>query len=254
MPSRDGDGKSPEQYRESLITALDSISPRLKAKRRNNTALWVWLLIPVAAIGLNWAQVAAHFGRAPASPVSAALPVRPAELPTQPAETPAPSVRVSPIPATPPQVDSQPQPLSDCMSGGTVVNEQVLRCHFGDRPRERRPNEPSRGMVSAAYLAKYETERDTRSVRGAQNRRIESESHLIEGWDGSGSYLATWQVVDNGIDSSSVCMNYRQGSIKYRECRKGAKQWFKTQCREGNNAGAARQRYCSAASSFNPLG
>jgi hypothetical protein len=100
------------------------------------------------------------------------------------------------------------------------------------------------------HLAQYEVEKGARSVSDAGSRRIGSESHWISGWDGSGRYLATWQVVDNDVDASSVCLNYRQGSMEYRNCRKAAKQWFKNQCREGRNAEAARQRYCSAASSF----
>jgi hypothetical protein len=140
------------------------------------------------------------------------------------------------------------------MSGGTVINEQVLRCRFGEVPRPQPRTEASHGMVSAAYLANYEAEKATRPVSDAGSHRVESESHRISGWDGSGSYIATWQVVDNDVDASSVCLNYRRGSIEYRECRKGAKQWFKNQCRSAGNSEMARQRYCSAASSFSPVG
>lgn len=246
MPLRDRHGKSPEEYRESLISALDSISPRSRPKRRN-VALWVWLLVPAAALWLNWTQLAAHFGHVPASPASPALPVHPAVAPIQ-------SASVTSIAASAPQAQSPPQPLSDCMSGGTVINEQVLRCRFGEVPHPQPQTEASHGMVSAAYLAKYEAEKATRPVSGAGSHRIGSESHRINGWDGSGSYIATWQVVDNDIDASSVCLNYRRGSIEYRECRKGAKQWFKNQCRGAGNSETARQRYCSAASSFSPMG
>ena len=242
MPLRDRNGKSSDEYRDSSISALDSISPRLRPKRRN-PALWGWLLVPVAALWLNWAQLTAHFGQVPASP---ALPAPPTGPPTQ-------SASVTSIAAGPPQVHLHPQPLSDCMAGGTVINEQVLRCRFGEVPRPRPHTEPSHGMVSAAYLAKYEAERGTRPVSGDGNRRTGSESHWITGWDGSGNYLATWQIVDNDVDDSSVCLNYRRGSIEYRECRKGAKQWFKNQCRGGDNGEVTRQRYCSAASSFSPI-
>lgn len=246
MPLRDRNGKSSEEYRKSLITALDSISPRRRAKQRN-PVVWVWLLVPIAVLWLNWPPPGAHFRQVPASPALPAVPVRPAGLPTQ-------SALVTAIPVDPPQVHLHPQPLSDCMSGGTFVNEQVLRCHFGEVPRARQQTEPSHGMVSPDYLAQYEVEKGARSVSDAGSRRIGSESHWISGWDGSGLYLATWQVVDNDVDASSVCLNYRQGSIEYRNCRKVAKQWFKNQCREGRNAEAARQQYCSAASSFSPMG
>lgn len=246
MPLRDRHGKSPEEYRESLISALDSISPRPRPKRRN-AALWVWLLVPAAALWLNWAQLAAHFRHVPARLALPALPAHPAVQPTPPAP-------VTSIPAEPPQVHATAQPLADCMSSGTVINEQVLRCRFGEVPRPRPQTEPSHGMVSAAYLAKYEAEKGTRSANGAASHPTASEAHRISGWDGSGSYIATWQVVDNEVDGSSVCLNYRRGSIEYRECRKGAKQWFKNQCRGGGNSEMARQRYCSAASSFSPMG
>lgn len=252
MPQSNRDGKSSEAHRESLITALDSISPRRRAKRRN-PAQWVWLLVPVAALWLNWTHLAAYFGRVPTSPALPVLAVRPSEQPTQPSQLRAQPASVTSVPSVAPQIHSPPQALSDCLSGGTAIDEQVLRCRFGDAPRQRPQREPSHGMVSAAYLAQYETQKGTRAVSGAGRRQIASESHWISGWDGNGQYLATWQIVDNDIDASSVCMNYRRGSIEFRECRKGAKQWFKTQCR-GANAEDARRRYCSAASSFSPMG
>jgi hypothetical protein len=104
-------------------------------------------------------------------------------------------------------------------------------------------------MVSAAYLAQFKAERRETEKRHEQFM----ESHTIRGWDGKGWYIARWQVVDNWIDSTSVCANYRRGSIEFRECRKGAKVWLKEQCRSGTNQDAL-QRYCSAASGFNPMG
>lgn len=40
------------------------------------------------------------------------------------------------------------------------------------------------------------------------------------------SYIET----DRGIDTNSICANYTQGSFDYRDCRKAAKKWFKSQC------------------------
>ncbi|MFS6897500.1 hypothetical protein ABMZ29_21260, partial [Pseudomonas aeruginosa] len=65
------------------------------------------------------------------------------------------------------------------------------------------------------------------------------------------------------IDGSSVCANHRRGSIDYRECRKAAKQHFHEQCRIWRarydndrkvSSDRMKMRYCTAASSFNPMG
>ena len=104
-------------------------------------------------------------------------------------------------------------------------------------------------MVSADYLARFHSPHE----RGATaSRAVAPETYFITGWDGQSEYLATWQVNGNDIDHSSVCSNYRRGSIDYRECRKGAKRWFKDQCIKNSDADA-RSRYCSAASSFSPM-
>lgn len=85
----------------------------------------------------------------------------------------------------------------------------------------------------------------------------------IKGWNGGTNYLAEWISVSNYIDSSSVCANHRRGSIDYRECRKAAKQHFHTQCRawrvrydndRQDHSERMKQRYCSASSSFSPMG
>jgi hypothetical protein len=247
MPLRDRHGKSAEDYRESLITALDSISPRRRVKR-GNAAMWIWLLVPVAALWLNWSQLATYFKSVPAVAKRPTLAVTPAPVSM-------PALPVSSMPAAVSETQIQPQPLSECLAAGTVVDEQVLRCRFGAVPRPQTEVEPSHGMVSAAYMAKYVAERSTRPHIGSGGRQVGLELHWISGWDGNGRYEATWQVVNNEVDSSSVCLNYRRGSIEYRECRKGAKQWFKDQCRAADShSDTTRRRYCSAASSFSPMG
>lgn len=39
-----------------------------------------------------------------------------------------------------------------------------------------------------------------------------------------------YQLVNNRIDTSSVCNNYPTGSLLYRDCRKAAKKYFNDQC------------------------
>jgi len=54
-----------------------------------------------------------------------------------------------------------------------------------------------------------------------------------------------WTVVDDQIDFSSVCQNYKRGSLIYRDCRKGAKVAFKKMC-------SRYQPACSAENNFLP--
>ena len=94
-------------------------------------------------------------------------------------------------------------------------------------------------------------------------RTIEKHGEWIDKWSGGARYYATWTIVNNYIDGGSVCSNHRRGSIDYRECRKGAKQFFKDECRVWGErwqsdreprSDRMKQRYCSAASSFSPMG
>ncbi|MFW4534521.1 hypothetical protein ACOAQ2_10775 [Pseudomonas aeruginosa] len=98
--------------------------------------------------------------------------------------------------------------------------------------------------------------------RVSQNN-VEQSGAWVDKWSGGVHYYAEWTVLNNYIDDTSVCANHKRGSIDYRECRKGAKQFFKEECRswEGRwqsdrkaNSEIMRQRFCSAASSFNPMG
>ncbi|MDA8482887.1 hypothetical protein NNO07_07385 [Pseudomonas resinovorans] len=91
---------------------------------------------------------------------------------------------------------------------------------------------------------------------------IEQDTQVVPKWSGGGGYFASWTVVNNYIDGGTVCSNHKRGSIDYRECRKGAKQFFKNECRAWGErwqndrepqSDRMKQRYCSAASSFSPM-
>lgn len=240
LPDRAVPSSRVSPVRERGIEAFESIAPRPRRSPGGGLIVLVFLLICLGMLGLNWNQVANHL-----HPVSSALPspsgnagvdrrqVNPAPL--------ASSDEASPRPA--------PRPLSDCLGNGTKIDEQVLRCRFGEVPRAKPEIAPTQGMVSADYLARYHA---THGGSATASRAVAHEVRSIKSWDGRSAYLATWDVNGNDIDHSSVCNNYRPGSIDYRECRKGAKRWFKDQCRK-NSDGAARSRYCSAASSFSPM-
>ncbi len=94
-------------------------------------------------------------------------------------------------------------------------------------------------------------------------RTIEKDTQWVWKWSGGGAYLASWNIVDNYIDGRTVCGNHKRGSIDYRECRKGAKQFFKNECRDwekrwddyrDSRSNRMKQRYCLAANSFSPMG
>jgi hypothetical protein len=236
-------------YRESLLSTSDLEPARRRKPRGMGPVLWVWLLVPVVLVGLNWSKVTRYY-----HPVSAALPMY---MPASPLPTQQPDPAIDQPQAMPQAAHAPAKPLSGCLAGGTVITEQVLRCRFGEVPRPKADTHPAQGMVSEAYLAQYKAERAARPSAAA-SRSVYPEWQEINGWDGTGRYRAIWQVSDNQIDYTSVCLNYGRGSIDYRECRKGARQWFKRECqkfsRDGNSQSLERQRYCSAASGFSPMG
>lgn len=97
----------------------------------------------------------------------------------------------------------------------------------------------------------------------SSSKTVERTGEWVDMWGGGGKYYAEWTAINNRIDGSSVCSNHQRGSIDYRECRKGAKQYFKDQCKawdkKYDRSGDAvsdgmKDRYCSAASSFSPMG
>lgn len=195
------------------------------------------------------------------SPLKEPLPV------VQPIEESAssfPSQVAAPREAAP--IGTSSHSLQECLQGDTVINEDVIRCqHGGELPRKQPSQSEAQGMVSSEYLAKYQAERDRRiaQTRIAQSSFQEREGEWIKSWDGGTRYYAEWTVVNNVIDGTSVCGNHRRGSIEHRECRKGAKVYFREQCRAWERRVAndgrdlsrqMRSRYCTAASSFHPMG
>jgi hypothetical protein len=221
----------------------EPIAPRPRVQQRMHPGWLLWLLVPVVAVGMNWARIAAYLEPARVDPPAEV--VERYESPVvESAPVSAPVVRaVAPV---------VPKTLQECIGADNVVNDQVLRCRYGDRPQPMREERAVQGMVSAQYLAEYKAGKSAQPVRRVGSSSG-SESHQILGWDRKRSYTASWSVSDNRVDHGSVCGGYRGGSIEYRECRKGAKQWFKEQCRVERNP-ALRERYCSAASGFSPMG
>lgn len=176
---------------------------------------------------------------------------------------PAPTLPVSSNPVPPIYTKEAlvaPKPLADCIKPDNIIDEAVATCRYGQFPRATEDPD-ARGMVSASYLAKYKSEQQ----QPARTKRVTAsnvERGTVWQWDGKRTYAAEWTINDNRIDGGSVCANYRRGSIEHRECRKGAKVYFREKCREwgkrrdknsSDASQAAEERFCSAGDGFNPL-
>lgn len=177
-------------------------------------------------------------------------------------------IRLSSIPIDPPaqrvayEAVSQPQPhasiqWTDEEKARAIASSQNV---FNDKNYT--PKQPASTYTPPATHRIAQAPQQTQQRQAKQPRR----EHTIEGissWDHKAIYMAAWDIIDNRIDGGSVCANYRSGSIEYRECRKGAKQYFYEECRRWHaryerdrklNSDRMRERYCSAANSFSPMG
>ncbi|WP_024679566.1 hypothetical protein [Pseudomonas syringae] len=148
------------------------------------------------------------------------------------------------------ETQGRPQTLSECMGPDNLIDEAAVTCRFG-KSQKAVTGSTAQGMVSARYTSQYKAQQQMHQPRLAAAQFIESA--IVWQWDRKRTYAAEWVVSGNQIDGTSVCRNWRRGSIEYRECRKGAKVYFKEQCKRLAES-IIRQRYCSAASGFNPLG
>lgn len=71
-----------------------------------------------------------------------------------------------------------------------------------------------------------------------QNQRFRKTHSVPWTWQSYGSGFSkhnkygqfTYVETERGIDTGSVCKNYKYGSLEYRDCRKAAKKWFQDQC------------------------
>ncbi|WP_193453088.1 hypothetical protein [Pseudomonas nitroreducens] len=237
-----------------------------EVRKRPRTFRWSALhlfvgMILFIALTLSWPSLRSYIER-----LSASVPIKDRTLIAEDPQD---------LPAPPPEIARRPteseahsrRSLRDCLNGGNAIDENVIRCqNGGELPSARTPQKvpAPQGMVSQEYLAQFQAERDQRIARqgNTQNHTQEHDSQWIKSWDGGSGYLAEWAVVNNAIDGGTVCRNQGWGSVEYRECRKGAKVYFRQQCRAWA-ARAARdrsdwsyqmkERYCTAESSFSPM-
>lgn len=173
---------------------------------------------------------------------------------TDPAPSPPPASVVADAPEIAPlplnETQGRSQTLPECIGPDNLIDEAVATCRFG-KSQKAVTGSTAQGMVSARYMSQYKAQQQMHQPKLAAAQFIESA--IVWQWDRKRTYAAEWVVSGNQIDGTSVCRNWRRGSIEYRECRKGAKVYFKEQCKRLAES-IIRQRYCSAASGFNPLG
>ncbi|HEO1577572.1 TPA: hypothetical protein RG898_004810 [Pseudomonas aeruginosa] len=226
----------------------DDAPEHLKRKRDQSIGKWTLAI----ALGLGLSGLALHMAGNKLSFLPKPQPSQPPNL-----EKPAPS----PNENTP---KNQPQKTSE-----ELFWESVNARNQQNQPKQNfyddsnyAPKKPANTYTPPA------THRATSSPQQTQQRQTrqvsrERTSKWIKSWNGGTNYLAEWLSVNNYIDSTSVCANHRRGSIDYRECRKAAKQHFHEQCRiwrarydndRKTNSDRMKTRYCTAASSFRPMG
>ena len=184
------------------------------------------------------------------------------EQPAQTYSEPLQAIQEAPPPYEPaPQVVQPPPSKADIEWMEAAKELAVQRAQNAYNDNNYTPKQPASTYTPPTYQqvasANTSPERKTNTVRR------ERTSKWIKSWDGGSNYLAEWMAVNNYIDSSSVCANHRRGSIDYRECRKAAKQHYHEECRSWrakydndrkDHSDRMKQRYCSAASSFSPMG
>lgn len=184
------------------------------------------------------------------------------EQPAQTYSEPKQPIRLPSIPFDPPIQVAKPAPSqADIEWSERQAALAIQRSQNSFSDNNYRPKQPTNTYTPPATqqiaAANTSTERKTNTVRR------ERTSKWIKSWNGGSNYLAEWVAINNYIDSRSVCANHRKGSIDYRECRKAAKQHYHEECRSWrarydndrkDHSGRMKQRYCSAASSFSPMG
>lgn len=227
----------------------DDAPEYLRRKRSQSFGKWSLAI----ALGLGLSGLALHMAGNKLSFLPKPQPSQPSRL-EKPAHTP--------NDKTP---QNQPQKTSEELFWESVN----ARNHQQSQPKQTvyndsnyRPQKPANTYTPPPPHRVVSAPQQTQQ-RHTNRANRERTSKWIKSWNGGTNYLAEWLSINNHIDGSSVCANHRRGSIDYRECRKAAKQHFHEQCRVWRvrydndrkvNSDRMKTRYCTAASSFNPMG
>lgn len=137
----------------------------------------------------------------------------------------------SPSPGTTayPTADHGIQPHDPAPSRQTVFNDHNYR------PRQIVNRLPPTQSTSAARQTTKQSR--VRSARWSWKNRQAFENGTFQ-----------WREYNGRIDYASVCMNEKEGSLRYRDCRKGARIAFARLCKERHDQAA-----CHAQNNYSPL-
>ncbi|ENT5165016.1 TPA: hypothetical protein ACGBF3_006086 [Pseudomonas aeruginosa] len=220
-------------------------------RRKQGQSLSKWAL-PIA-LGLGLSGLALHMAGNKLSFLPKPQPSHPSNL-EKPAHTPDDNA-----PQNQPQKTSE-ELFWESVNARNHQQSQPKQTVYNDR--NYRPQKPTNIYTPPASHRVVSAPQQTQQ-RQTNRASRERTSKWIKSWNGGTNYLAEWLSVNNHIDGSSVCANHRRGSIDFRECRKAAKQYFHEQCRiwrarydndRKTISDRMKTRFCTAASSFNPMG
>lgn len=132
--------------------------------------------------------------------------------------------------------------LLACLDAPTAAcaTQPARQTEFNDdnyQPRGSINRLPAPARALAAPATAPRSQPVTRSARWSWKNRQVTEH---------GSFQ--WLERDGRIDYASVCMNETAGSLRYRDCRRGAKVSFARLCRERGDSAA-----CHAQDNYSPL-
>ena len=165
--------------------------------------------------------------------------------PAQPVSKPSLAQYDTPKPSAAPEAKGQ-RPLTQAeirwfeeASARAIERKQTS---FSDENYTPRPVANTMQPPPARYYA-------SNSSSSTQKSSISRKTHLSNwSWENGHNKQRVggqfqWTVVNDQIDFSSVCQNYKRGSLIYRDCRKGAKVAFKRMCSRYEPACAALNNF-----------
>ena len=201
------------------------------------------VLLALIALGGAATAVALHL---PARLAALASPTPPATsaplLPTfsAPAPAPAAAAPLAPLRA-PPRSVAPPAPQIHAYRPAPVAATAPRQTEFNEnnfQPREIVNRLPA---VRSSPPERSQPIRRTKTVTRSAKWSWKTREGVVRG-------TFKWREQGGRIDYASVCMNEQRGSLRYRDCRKGAKVAFAKRCRKQRDAAA-----CHAENNYSAL-
>ncbi|QGZ32163.1 hypothetical protein [Stutzerimonas stutzeri] len=188
-------------------------------------------------LDLNQIKQGIHVGGKPLFRPEPAQPMQPI---SQPSVANHEASALEPTPA--PQQHQLSQEEIESFAERSAEATQSRQTSFNDENYTPRPAANTMQPPPARYYA-------SNSSNNTRKRSVSRETHLSNwSWEIGHNKQRVggqfqWTVVNDQIDFSSVCQNYKRGSLIYRDCRKGAKVAFKKMCSRYEPACAATNNF-----------